>query len=149
MENECKRKKCEEALAEIYRNTDLAMQSIENILPQVEHEGMKQELHAQHDGYEQIAAKAAKIAKDKGIELKEPGPFKKAMMWGSIKMSSMMDGSRNHIAEMMVRGTVMGITALKQSKTDSQGLLSPEVDSLLNELISLEEGFEEKYKEFL
>lgn len=149
MENECKRKKCEEALAEIYRNTDLAMQSIENILPQVEHEDMKQELRAQHDGYEQIAAKAAKIAKDKGIALKEPGPFKKAMMWGSIKMSSMMDGSRNHIAEMMVRGTVMGITALRTTQTDLPIEPDKDIEGLLIELIELEEGYEKKLKEYL
>ena len=32
------------------------------------------------------------------------------MMKGSIKMSAMMDGSRNHIAEMMLKGTVTGVT---------------------------------------
>ncbi len=149
MENECKRKKSEEALAEIYRNTNLAMQSIEDILPEVDHEGMREELHAQHEGYAQIGAKAAKIAKDKGIELKEPGAFKKAMMWGSIKMSAMMDGSRNHIAEMMVRGTVMGITALRTTQTDLPIEPDKEIEGLLTELIALEERYEKRLKEFL
>ena len=149
MENECKRKKSEEALAEIYRNTNLAMQSIEDILPEVEHEGMTKELHAQHEGYSQIGSKAAKIAKDKGIELKEPGVFKKAMMWSSIKMSAMMDGSKNHIAEMMIRGTVMGITALRTTQTDLPIEPDPEVEKLLSELIDLEENYEKRLKKFL
>ena len=97
MENDCKRKKSEEALSEIYRNTNLAMQSIEDILPEVDHEGMSKELRSQHEGYSQISSKAAKVAKDKGVELKEPGLFKKAMMWSSIKMSAMMDGSKNSL----------------------------------------------------
>ena len=149
MENECKRKKSEEALAEIYRNTNLAMQSIEDILPEVDHDGMTKELRAQHEGYSQIGSKAAKIAKDKGIALKEPGVFKKAMMWSSIKMSAMMDGSKNHIAEMMIRGTVMGITALRTTQTDLPINPDPEVEKLLSELIDLEENYEKRLKEFL
>ncbi len=149
MENECKRKKSEEALAEIYRNTNLAMQSIEDILPEVDHDGMSKELRSQHEGYSQVGSKAAKIAKDKGVELKEPGVFKKAMMWSSIKMSAMMDGSKNHIAEMMIRGTVMGITALRTTKTDLPVNPDPEVEKLLAELIDLEETYEKRLKEFL
>ena len=149
MDNECKRKKCDEALAEIYRNTNLAMQSIEDILPEVDHDGMSKELRSQHEGYAQIGSKAAKIAKDKGIALKEPGVFKKAMMWSSIKMSAMMDGSKNHIAEMMIRGTVMGITALRTTQTDLPIEPDPEVEKLLTELIDLEETYEKRLKEFL
>jgi hypothetical protein len=149
MENESKRKKSEEALAEIYRNASLAMQSIEDILPEVEHEKMSKELRSQHEGYAQISSKAAKIAKDKGIALKEPGVFKKAMMWSSIKMSAMMDGSKNHIAEMMIRGTVMGITALRTTQTDLPIEPDPEVEKLLTELIDLEETYEKRLKEFL
>ena len=149
MENDCKRKKSEEALSEIYRNANLAMQSIEDILPEVDNEGMSKELRSQHEGYSQIGSKAAKIAKDKGVELKEPGVFKKAMMWGSIKMSAMMDGSKNHIAEMMIRGTVMGITSLRTTQTDLPINPDPEVEKLLSELIDLEENYEQRLKEFL
>lgn len=149
MENESKRKKCEEALAEIYRNANYAMQSIEDILPEVEHEGLKEEIRVQHDGYSQISAKAAKLAKDKGIEMKETGALQKAMMWSSIKMSTMFDGSRNHIAEMMVRGTVMGITALRTTQSDLPSEPDSEIENLLQELIKLEEGYEKRLKEFL
>ena len=149
MKNETKSKKCEEALAEIYRNANYAMQSIEDILPEVEHEGLKEEIRVQHDGYAQISAKAAKLAKDKGIEMKETGPIQKAMMWSSIKMSTMFDGSRNHIAEMMVRGTVMGITALKTTQSEMPSEPDREIESLLKELVTLEEGYEKRLKEFL
>ena len=110
---------------------------------------MTKELHAQHEGYSKICAKVAKIAKDKGIALKEPGMFKKAMMWSSIKMSAMMDGSRNHIAEMMIRGTVMGITALRTTKTDLPIDPDPEIEGVLSELIAMEEDYEKRLKEFL
>ncbi|MBQ8658138.1 MAG: hypothetical protein IJ506_03305 [Clostridia bacterium] len=142
-------KKSEEILAEIYRNSQLALQSISNILPETGDEELKQEILRQHEEYERISARASVIAKNKGIELKEPNPIKKAMMWGSIKMNAMKDGSRSHIAEMMVQGTVMGITALKSSASDASEVGDDEVWALLNEFIELEEGFERKLKEYL
>ena len=149
MENDCKRKQSEEILSEIYRNVNYAMESIDDILPEVDHEGLKEEIRVQHDGYAQLSAKCAKVAKDKGIEMKEPSSFKKAMMKGSIKMSAMMDGSRNHIAEMMLKGTVMGITSLRTTQSDLPAEPDKEVANLLAETIELEEKYEKRLKEFL
>ena len=142
-------KKNEEILAEIYRNCQLALTSIADILPAIEDEKIKAEILRQHEEYEKISAKAAVIAKNKGLELKEPNPLKKAMMWGSIKMNTLTDNSTPHIAEMMIQGTVMVITALKTSLSDSEGYGDGEIIELLRELITLEEDFEKRLKEFL
>ncbi len=142
-------KKSEEILSEIYRNCHLALQSISDILPAVEDEELKAEILREHEEYERISGKAACLARDKGLEVKEPGPVKKAMMWGSIKMSTMMDNSRPHIAEMMIQGTVMGITSLKTSIGDLPVDDDEEITALLKELIELEEDFEKRLKEFL
>lgn len=148
MENQS-HKKTAEALAEIYRNTQLALQSIANILPQVDDEETKNQLLAQHEEYEKFCAKASVIAKNKNIELKEPNPFKKAMMWGSIKMNTLGDNSRSHIAEMMVQGTVMGITALRSTASELALDGDDEIIELLNELLAMEEDYEKKWKEYL
>ena len=148
MENE-NRKQSEEILAEIYRNAQLALQSIHDILPQVEDEKIKEELMLQHEEYERFSSRAACLAKDRNIELKEPNMFKKAMMWGSIKMSSLSDNSRSHIADMMVQGTVMGINALRTSRGDTKEDENDEVIALLDEMIEREEEFEKRWKEYL
>ena len=142
-------KKAEEILAEIYRNAELALQSIADILPQVDDQQVKDELHYQHEEYEKFSARAARIAKDRNIEVKGPNVFKKAMMWGSIKMSSLSDNSRAHIADMMLQGTVMGISALRSSASETYKDASDEIMSLLHEMIEMEERFEKKWKEFL
>ncbi len=143
-------KQTEEILAEIYRNAQLALQSIADILPQVEDEDLRTELKAQHEEYEQLSSKAAKLAKDRNIEVKEPNPFKKAMIWGSIKMSTLTDNSRQHIADMMIQGTVMGITALRTSAGDvSREGEKDEIIDLLNEMLQKEEEFEKRWKEYL
>ena len=144
------RKKSEEALSEIYRNAQLALTSIADILPEVENDDeVKAELHAQHEEYEKISARAAMIARDLGLELKEPNPMKKMMMWGSIKMNTLTDNSRAHIADMMVQGTVMGITALRKTAGELVGPCDERILSLLNEMIKSEEEFEKKWKSYL
>ena len=70
-------KQSEEALAEIYRNCALALQSISNILPETKDEKLRAEITMQHEEYEKISGRTAVLAKDKGIELKEPNPMKK------------------------------------------------------------------------
>lgn len=142
-------KQTEEALAEIYRNTQLALQSISNILPETEDAEVRAELLSQHEEYEKFSAKATMLARDLGIELKEPNPFKKAMMWGSIKMNTLTDSTRAHIADMMVQGTVMGVTSLRTTASELAIDGNDQIISLLNEIIQAEEQFEKKWKEFL
>ena len=75
--------------------------------------------------------------------------MKKMMMWGSIKMSTMKDDTRSHIAEMMVQGTVMGITALRASISDVENDCDEEIVTLAKDLLKSEEVFEERLKAFL
>ena len=138
-----------EIIAEIYRNAQLAQVSITDLLPEVEDEEIKEELIREHEEYEKICSQAASLALRFGLELKEPSPIKKAMMWSAIKMGAANDNSRQNVAQMMVRGTVNGITSLKTSLTDGEAVMNVDVKALLKELIAVEEGFEKKLKKFL
>ncbi len=144
------KKKTEEALAEIYRNAQLALTSIADVLPEVgEDEKLKDALHTEHEAYEQFSARACMIARDMGLELKDPNLMKKAMMWGSIKMSTMTDNSRSHIAEMMLQGTVMGIASLRRTAGELLECGDERIPALLEEMIEKEEEFEKRWKEML
>ena len=149
MEEKKERKKSEELLAEVYRNCQLALESISDVLPEVEDAALKEEILRQHEEYEKISSKAAVLAKDKALEVKEPNPVKKAMMWTSVKMNTLADNSRSHIADMMIQGTVMGLTSLKTSYGERPVNDDEEISALANELISLEERFEERLKTYL
>ena len=140
-------KKSEEVLAEIHRNCQLALQSITDILPEAEDTDVREELLHEHEEYEKMCSRASIIAKEKNIELKNPGPIKKAMMWSSIKMSTMTDNSRAHIAEMMAQGTVMGITAIKSSLADmSDEQEDEDIRKITEDVLAMEERFEEIWK---
>lgn len=142
-------KKDSEVLAEIYRNAQLALISISDLLPQLEEGEIKKEILSEFEEYEKISAAASMLAKDKGLELKEPSGMKKAMMWSSVKMKSAVDNSTSNIAQMMIKGTVTGITCLKTTLTDCKEGMDAEIESLLKRLISLEEDFEKRLKKHL
>ncbi len=138
-----------EVLAEIYRNAQLAQTSITDLLPEVEDEEIKEELLREHEEYERICSEAASLATRYELNLKEPSPIKKAMMWSAIKMNAATDNSKQNVAQMMIKGTVNGITSLKTSLTDGEAIMNTDVKNLLKELIAIEEGFEKKLKKYL
>lgn len=138
-----------EILAEIYRNAQIALTSLSDIMPEVEDSAIREEIMREHEEYEKVCSEAAHLALKYNVELKEPNPVKKAMMWSAIKMGAANDNSSQNIAQMLIRGTVNGITSLKTTMTDGGKNIDPEVKKLLSSLISLEEGFEKKLKKFL
>ena len=64
-------------------------------------------------------------------------------------MSAMKDNSRAHISEMMVQGTVMGITALRATLGELPEEGNEEIVSLLKEMIEAEETFEKRWKAYI
>jgi hypothetical protein len=138
-----------EVLAEIYRNAQLAVTSIVDILPEIDNEEIKEEIMREHEEYEKICSQAAKLAQNYELDLKEPSAMKKAMMWSAIKMNTATDNSAQNIAQMMIKGTINGITCLKTSLSDGEEVMDENVKALLKEMISLEEAFEKKLKKYL
>ena len=95
-----------EIIAEIYRNAQLAITSISDIMPEVVDGGIREEIMRQHEEYEKVCSQAAQLAMKYGLDLKEPSPIKKAMMWSAIKMGTASDNSEQNIAQMMMGGVV-------------------------------------------
>lgn len=138
----------EKALNDIYKNAHIALQSISDLLPAVEDDDIKGELQEQYEGYEKIIGNISTLMAEKGIEPKDINPFKKAMLWSSIKMKTLVNSSRNQVAEMMINGTVMGINELTAMKNE-QTNLDEDIQSVLTDLLSLEEEYEQRLKKFL
>lgn len=138
----------EKAINDTYKNARLAMQSISDILPKVEDKSLKKEIEEQNAGYEKLAKKMAQYMKKHKIETSEVGMFKKVMMKGSISMKTMINNSRNNIADMMIKGTLMGINELTAMKNEKENF-DEEVAAFIEELLNLEESFQEKLKKYL
>ena len=114
---------------------------------QVTEEGaLREEIKRMHEGYERIGGRAAQIAKERGVQLREPNPVKRAMMWGGVKLNTMKDGSEEHIAQMLTQGTVMGITSLFRSIGEASGSAGKDVLELAGDLLAMEQDYEQALK---
>lgn len=136
------------AINDVYKNAHIALQSISDLLPAVDGDGIRNELKDQYDGYEKAIGEISTFMAEQGLEPKDINPFKKAMMWSGIKMNTMFDNSRTHVAEIMIKGTVMGITELTAMKNESENL-DDEILKFLDDLLALEEEYEQRLKKYL
>jgi len=138
-----------EVLYDLYKNAQIALQSISNITDSTDDVTIKQELLNQYEGYEKLAGKIATLMMEYNITPKEPNAMKKAMLWSSIKMSTLTNNSTSHIADMMLKGTVMGISELTQIINSKATTLNENILTLAKELLKVEEDFEEDLKKHL
>lgn len=138
-----------EVLVSLYKNAHIALQSISDIIKEVSDENMKRELSDQYDGYEKYIGKLSSYMKETSTEVRDINPFKKAMLFASVKMNTVTDDSASHVAELMIKGTVMGITELHELLNGSGNEISERVRNFAKELTELEESYEQRLKKFL
>lgn len=138
----------EKAITDVYKNAHIALQSISDLLPDVNDEDIKTELKDQYEGYEKIIGEISSYMTENGIEPIDINFMKKAMLWSSIKMTTIFDNSRNKIAEIMIKGTVTGINELAAMNNESENL-DEGVSKLVKNLLELEEKYEQNLKKFL
>lgn len=103
-----------ELLSGIYKLAKTGIEATKAVLPKTEGEELKHELNEQLCDYSDAAAWAEKeIIKDGSLP-KDLNVFEKAMMWGSIQLHTLTEVSPEHIAEIMINGTTMGIVDLSK-----------------------------------
>lgn len=138
-----------EVLTSIYKNAHIALQSISNVITQTDHPDMKKELNEEYEGYEKFIGELSAYMKQIDCEPKDIGVMKKMFMNAAIKMNTLTDDSKSHIAELMIKGTVMGITELIEIKNGHENELGEKTKEFLNGLLKLEEEYEERLKKLL
>ena len=89
-----------------------------------------------------------KRQEQKGLRPQAESPLQKAMLWGSVQMTTLADTSPSHLAELTINGTTMGIVSLTKSLHDL-----PHADgkarSLAEEFLSAQQQTVEELKAFL
>ena len=137
-----------DTINEIYKNASVALLSISNVLPETENVDLKKELQEEYDGYEKLLGEITAYMAEKGYEAKELGGVKKMFMSSGIKMNTALNNTEGHIAQIMIKGTVMGITELCRLLNNSE-CSDPKIIELGERLKQIEENYEERLKRFL
>ena len=136
-------------IGEVYRNASVALQSISDVMPEIENEDLRAEIQSEYEGYEKFISELTGYMKEKGYEIKDIGNMKKVMMWSAIKMNTAFDSTHSHIAEIMIKGTVMGITELTKIINETKCLTDEKAMDYAKRLLELEEEYEKRLKKHL
>ncbi len=135
-------------LEEIYQNAEMALYSLETLLPKVADGTVHGTLSQYKTTLEDIAGRAEQMLRKRGLEPEETGAISKMGVWSGIQWNTMKDASPSHIAEMVIQGNTMGITALTR-ELNNNPLASSEVTALGRELIRSEQKNIETLKNYL
>lgn len=137
-----------EYLETIYKNADMAIESINDMYPKFREKNLKDLMKKIEKGYSEFANECKKIAKEKNIKIKDSNFLAKTMLKTSIAFSTLTDKSSSHIAELFLMGTVRGtINLYKNIKSNKN--IDPEIFELSKRLLSYEEQTFEEIKEYL
>lgn len=135
-------------LNEINKGIKMGMDSISTISEKVEDNTFKDDLLFQYDKYNEILNRVNSELKNYDDFPKELPPMQKTMGYIDIQLSTLNDKSNSHIAEMLIKGTNMGIiegVKLKNRNPD----IDPTISNILDDFIKFQENNVEKLQKYL
>lgn len=101
-----------ELLGGIYKLCETGMEATKTVIPKVTSNALRAELSEQYNDYSQAKSETEQALVDAGAMPQGNNVISKAVMWGSIQMNTLTESSSDHIAEIMINGTTMGVVDL-------------------------------------
>ena len=137
-----------EFLNKIYQNAQMGVNSITYVSEKTEDNKLLGQLRHQLQQYNEIAAEAANALLQNEDFPKEKGPLAQVGLWSSVQINTLIDKSADHIAEMMMQGSSMGIIDMSKALRKYKNA-EKETIALGEKLIETEEENFSKMKYFL
>ncbi len=135
-------------LNEVNKGIKMGMDSISSIAEKVTDDQLKDDLQSEYNQYNTILNDVnAELGKYEEFP-KELNPAQKMMGWFDIQMSTLTDDSDSKIAEMLIKGTNMGIIeGVKLLNNNPE--TTPEIKNILTNFIQFQENNVERLKKYL
>ena len=135
-------------LNEINKGIKMGMDSISSIAEKVTDDQLKDDLQSEYNQYNAILNDVnAELGKYEEFP-KELNPAQKMMGWFDIQISTMTDDSDSKIAEMLIKGTNMGIIeGVKLLNNNPE--TTTEIKNILTNFIQFQENNVERLKKYL
>ena len=141
-------KRTAEFLNKVYQNAQMASDSITTVSQKVQDKNLLSDLQTQHQQYTAISSKATTELANTNELPTDSNIMQQAMTWGGIQLNTAFDKTPDHIAEMMIQGSTMGI--IDMSRTIKQYNDIPQnIKALGYELITIEENNVQRMKNYL
>lgn len=135
-------------LKSVQKNTEMAMKAIETIEPKVQDKDLSLLLAKTENRYSGLRDKAVSSLLEAGVEPGKNSSFEELMLVGGITGNTLLNTSTSHIAELMIKGSNMGITDLNKTLNRHEGGEKVSM-SLAEELMRMEQENLDAYKKYL
>lgn len=128
----------EALLQDIYSSSKMGVESIAKLLPKVQNQAFKNTLSSLLSSYQGFATDATTRLTQMNVVPKDATFMQKLPAEFGIAMETAMDNSDSKIAELMINGSVMGITDMKKSIA-SNNSVQPDTVTLAQNVIAFHE----------
>lgn len=137
------------ALDEVNKGASIGMEAISFMMDKAEDANFIKVLKGEYDKYKVISEKIDKIYRkyNDTDTPHEVSPITKTMTWWGIEMKTFNDKSNSKIAELLVKGTNMGIIEGRRILNNKN--IGKEVEKLVDEFVRMQEDSLEILKEYL
>lgn len=142
-------KENKDALDEINKGCFIGMDAIKDIIDKVDDKNFKKIIKKQYKEYEKINKKIEKLYKKYDIEgtCHETNLMDKVMTKYGIEIRTIMDKSNSKIAELLLKGTNMGI--IEGRKILNKKQISKDVYDIISKYVIMQEENVENLKKYL
>lgn len=138
-----------ELLNYVYQNSQMGVNTLEEILPMLKEGTFKTQLSDQKKEYERFHKLAKEQLNQNGWDEKGINAMEKIMTYLMIDMKMMMDSSQSHVAEMLIKGSNMGIVDAQKKIHQYENEAGKEPLKLMKDLMEFEEKNVERLKAYL
>ena len=136
-------------LDELNKGCCMGIDALNVIISKVDDNKFKDLLEKQKIEYEDLSSRISDLYEDysDSSTIHETNFMEKAMTWYGIEKDTMMNNSISNLADLLIRGTNMGI--IEGKKILNNKTLDKKVHKICSEYIKMQEQYLDKLKEYL
>ncbi len=136
-------------LDEVNKGATMGMDAISYVSEKVKDGDFKHVLNVEYDKYQNISNRVNKLYSNySSKEPHETNTMTKMMTWYGIQMKTMTDDTTSKLSELLMQGTNMGIIEGRRLINQNKDI-APDVESILNEFVTMQEDSVETLKKYL
>lgn len=136
-------------LDEVNKGATMGMDAISYVSEKVKDENFRHVLDVEYDKYQKISDRVNKLYSNYSYkDPHETSPMTKMMTWYGIQMKTITDDTTSKLSELLMQGTNMGIIEGRRL-LNQNNRIEPDVESILNDFVTMQEDSVETLKKYL
>jgi hypothetical protein len=132
----------------VYDTAQMGEKAIGFLQEKVGDQSLRGDLQTQYRQYADISNKVENEMGKKGKMPKQTNPVSQAGLWSGIQVNTLVNRSSDHIASMMIQGSMMGVIEMSRALKEFSDV-AQESKNLGQELIQMEENNVQRMKQYL